>query len=135
MMISRTISQSRLSWLLLIIYCALIYWESSQAKAPVPDFGFQWQDKVYHLCGYALFAALCYWAFASLDRTAKRAGALCVLTTALYGASDELHQFFVPGRSSEIGDWLADVCGALLVVSLVYLRTRVKRRTTVSTDT
>jgi VanZ family protein len=37
----------------------------------------------------------------------------------LYGASDELHQSFIPGRSPEIGDWVADTLGALIAVLLV----------------
>ena len=40
----------------------------------------------------------------------------------LYGALDEWHQSFVPGRSPEFGDWIADVAGVtvgyLLLLSL-----------------
>ena len=31
-----------------------------------------------------------------------------------YGALDELHQSLVPGRSAELGDWLADAVGVAL---------------------
>lgn len=30
---------------------------------------------------------------------------------AIYGMTDELHQMFVPGRSPDVLDWLADVFG------------------------
>lgn len=31
-----------------------------------------------------------------------------------WGALDELHQLFIPDRSAEVGDWLADTVGASL---------------------
>ena len=34
---------------------------------------------------------------------------------ALYGAADEIHQRFVPNRSCDVLDWLADTLGASLV--------------------
>ena len=46
-------------------------------------------------------------------------GALQVwLLIALYGALDEYRQSFTPGRSVEFDDWLADILGAALAVSL-----------------
>ena len=38
--------------------------------------------------------------------------------TSLYGASDEWHQYFVPGRSCEFGDWIADTAGGALAIAL-----------------
>lgn len=46
-----------------------------------------------------------------------------VLSAALFAASDELHQLFVPGRSGEIADIALDSGGALLGVLLSYLIT------------
>jgi VanZ family protein len=40
--------------------------------------------------------------------------AVAMLLTVLYGATDEFHQAFVPGRYATIGDVLADSIGALL---------------------
>jgi VanZ family protein len=37
---------------------------------------------------------------------------LSVFLTAFYGATDELHQYFVPSRSAEIADFLFDCLGA-----------------------
>ena len=47
-------------------------------------------------------------------RIKPRMAALAVLITVVYGASDEIHQMFVPGRSAEWRDLLADVVGALI---------------------
>jgi VanZ family protein len=35
-----------------------------------------------------------------------------------FGVGDEWHQSFVPGRSSEWGDWVADTAGAALAIGL-----------------
>ena len=37
-----------------------------------------------------------------------------------YGFLDELHQSFIPGRSNEFLDWLADLVGAGLGVIFVF---------------
>jgi VanZ family protein len=50
-----------------------------------------------------------------------------ILVGALYGATDELHQTFVRGRSPDWADWLADVVGVasgyFLIVTLLTRRT------------
>ncbi len=43
------------------------------------------------------------------------------LVSVLYAISDEVHQFFVPGRSMELRDMLIDSSGALLGVLIVVL--------------
>ncbi|WP_138120885.1 VanZ family protein [Bathymodiolus heckerae thiotrophic gill symbiont] len=39
----------------------------------------------------------------------------------VYGMLDEWHQSFVPGRMSDINDWLADTVGAMLFLGGYYL--------------
>jgi VanZ family protein len=36
------------------------------------------------------------------------------LVASFYGATDEIHQFYVPGRTMEVYDWIADTLGGLL---------------------
>jgi VanZ family protein len=39
-----------------------------------------------------------------------------LIFTSLYGASDEFHQYFVPGRDCEFFDWVGDTTGAIFAV-------------------
>ncbi|MGQ9798958.1 MAG: VanZ family protein [Ignavibacterium sp.] len=38
---------------------------------------------------------------------------ITIIITSGYGLLDELHQLFVPGRSAEVLDWLADLIGGV----------------------
>ena len=49
-----------------------------------------------------------------------------VIFAALYAATDELHQTFVPGRSGELGDVLLDTLAALAGVIFCLLTKNVK---------
>ena len=67
-------------------------------------------DKVMHLQLY-------FWGglFASLYFCRRKPAYLAALLFGmLYGASDEVHQLFVPLRSFSAADWLADICGVCL---------------------
>lgn len=50
---------------------------------------------------------------------------MSVLLCILYAVSDEIHQFFVPGRGAQLSDVLIDSVGA---VAGIGLRTLIKRR-------
>jgi len=73
-----------------------------------------------HSIGYALLGALLLRALArgrASGVTWGRALAAVLLAT-LYGVSDEAHQSFVPGRTPDRFDVLADCVGAALAVML-----------------
>lgn len=53
----------------------------------------------------------------------KYAATVSVLICAAYGAFDEMHQYFIPGRYMDIQDWHADVIGGFLgamVVEVIF---------------
>ncbi|MGC8779503.1 MAG: VanZ family protein, partial [Anaerolineae bacterium] len=76
-----------------------------------------------HLSAYGVLAALVWWALRGAGSKAPASWAL--LITMLYGATDEFHQSFVPGRTMTVEDLVVDLIGAslaLLLVSWVHLR-------------
>ncbi len=100
-------------WLLLIGLCGLIFWQSSGPLPPETP-SLPGLDKIAHAAIYALLAWLAARAFATLPYGAY---ASCipwaaVVFAALYGLSDEVHQSFVPGRSADVWDLVADTVGA-----------------------
>lgn len=71
-------------------------------------------DKAGHGIGYAILGALLLRAIAHGRRAGVtwRAVLLTILCATAYGVSDELHQGFVPGRTPDVYDVLADGEGA-----------------------
>ena len=45
--------------------------------------------------------------------------ALAVLLATLYGVTDEAHQWFVPGRTAEVTDLVADALGAAVAAGVI----------------
>lgn len=85
------------------------------------------QDKAVHFAMFTLFGIL----VASMAR--QRAASLAVVAFAvssalMLSAGDELLQSFVPGRTSDPLDVVADVCGAATGATLLVLyRARLRR--------
>lgn len=51
-----------------------------------------------------------------------------IIGVVLYAASDELHQYFIPGRSAEIKDVFIDSCGGIVASILNNLFYKYKKR-------
>lgn len=101
-----------------IIYACIIFVASSIHGTSLPSIALKVHDKIIHSAEYFLLGFLIIWGLhydRPLHLPDKRA-VLAVLIGALYGALDEIHQYFVPGRSSEVQDWLADLFGVILAV-------------------
>ena len=73
-------------------------------------------DKVAHLIAYAVLGAAVRWGFGHAGEP-RRAGAVSFVVATGYGAVDEIHQWFVPGRTASVGDWVADTIGAAIGVA------------------
>ncbi len=116
-----------LVWLPTVAYCGLIFYLSSQ-EIPIKVSLFPMQDKAIHLIEYGVLSVLF---FISLRKSApgyniKAAAVLAIVFSGLYGISDEIHQYFVPGRDSSIGDVTADFIGAAVFQSRNFIKTQTR---------
>lgn len=120
----------------------VLYWTALCVGTHLPGSAFSAplvvSDKVLHFLAYAglglLLAALLP-LFGARDGRASW-GALAIVI--VYGAFDELGQVFVPGRTVELADWLANVAGAVtgvtcyqltrLTISEVVFRPRLQKK-------
>jgi VanZ family protein len=89
-------------------------------------------DKVAHMAIYGLLALTVFYAFggSSLDRLhPSMISLLVILICTLYGLSDEFHQSFIPNRSADVFDVLADCIGAIIacIIRIVYTYLRKKK--------
>jgi VanZ family protein len=102
-----------------MFYMAAIFVVSSMPRAPLPD---RVSDKTAHVAAYALLAVLVVRACAGglPARITARTGILALVVTVAYGASDELHQACVPGRTADLLDVAADAAGAAIGVGLCW---------------
>jgi VanZ family protein len=79
-------------------------------------------DKVLHAGAYALLAGLWAWALARgrlRDASWRTLLAAWAIASA-YGATDELHQLFVPGRQADVFDFASDALGAAAAAGAVW---------------
>lgn len=105
----------------LIIYWSLLFMGTTLPAPDVPSFGVG--DKIKHLGAFFGLAVLLSFSFHYQNKNLllKKyflTGAL--LIAIFYGFLDELHQRFIPGRSSELLDWFADSLGAAAGIVFVY---------------
>lgn len=114
-------------WLVVYLYAGLIFYFSSFSNPPLP--GFVVSDKLLHLIEYAVFAFLLMRAFSNSLAFSRRGAAIeikdnalnikvlrivAILFVFLYGVSDELHQYFVPGRICSPIDAVFNFFGAYI---------------------
>lgn len=116
-------------WVPLILFAGGIFYLSS-----IPGDGFptmsltqgwipKWiaknPDKVVHILLYAFLGWLCLRALACGSLILfPRVAWLTLMIVSFYGASDEFHQYFVPKRSCDIYDWMADTAGGLIAIAI-----------------
>jgi VanZ family protein len=107
-----------LYWVPVVGYAALIFYLSSLPKPheQLPAFVRDLGDKLLHLVEYGILGVLGYRAFrwASGPRGAASAVLLAIIAGSIYGATDELHQAFVPMREASVLDWVADTIGSVI---------------------
>jgi VanZ family protein len=117
-------TRGRAFWILAAVWAVTIFGLSSIPGRSLPDVAALKYDKVIHATVYAILGGLF---FAALRRSSSLSTARVVAVAALcalaYGLTDEFHQIFVPGRSAELYDALADGIGGSLGATLAALVT------------
>ena len=104
-------------------WMALIFFLSSQPDVPAPEL-FSQQDKVAHLFVFGVLGLLLASALTPPAAASWRRVLLITALVTVYGITDELHQYFVPGREASAWDVLADGVGGFLVGALLLWRGR-----------
>jgi VanZ family protein len=110
---------NHMPWQLLLL---AIFVQSSIGNMNVIDLGFSFQDKLFHFIVFGFLAILMARSFkkSKLKFFNKYYLILAIILTGLYGVIDEYHQYFVPGRFSTVGDWAADLLGAIVFILVFY---------------
>lgn len=108
-----------ISWSITLLGAVGIFVISSISFAPSVALGINILPILYHLSAFFLFSA-----FLELSIVRGRKSCLlfffAILLAFSYGISDEIHQFFVPGRFCSFSDVLIDGVG-IIFASLIYL--------------
>jgi VanZ family protein len=109
-------------WLPVAVWAGVILAATSVPNVPAsPAAG---SDKLAHLAMYAILGLLALRATAVVAPSA-RTMLLTLAAVALFAAVDEWHQRFIPSRSADPADWIADVAGAALgIASFATLKLR-----------
>jgi len=108
-------------WLPLIAYGAFI---AIQSHFPAPDSvpRLPFFDKLLHAGGYGLLGLLFCRAYRSgwPAASARSLARAAVLSAVLFGLTDEIHQSYVPSRTADGWDLLADALGAAVGVGFYF---------------
>ncbi|MBQ8448754.1 MAG: VanZ family protein [Clostridia bacterium] len=85
-----------------------------------------------HFSGFAVLAFFVCLLLSTYKFTGARKLAFSVIFTSFYAITDEVHQFFVPGRACELSDWLVDTAGALTgaaaVLLIIFIKKKIKEK-------
>jgi len=111
-----------LYWMPVIVYCIVIFVLSSLpiTAEQLPGPYFKFKDLLLHSIEFFILSFLFLRAFAK--EKWKMPFYFAILFTILYGALDELHQFFVPGRIMSFIDLVFNMIGAMIVLIFKVLK-------------
>jgi len=102
-------------WVPPVIWALVIFLFSSLTVTPTTEI--YWKDfiikKTAHIVEYGVFAVLLYRALRGSGVEKLNAALISILIAVVYGATDEVHQSFTPGREPKIRDVVFDTLGAV----------------------
>ena len=106
----------------LVLYWIILLLATSLPDSAVPTTAVS--DKILHFTAYFVLGVLLNLtlAFQNKYRLLKNKSVTATLILgSMYGIFDEVHQYFIPGRSMELFDFMADFSGLVLAVVFVIL--------------
>jgi VanZ family protein len=115
-------------WLPPLLWAGVIIFATSMPSDLVPR-QVSTFDKAAHFSMYCVLAALLTQHLSEVTRP-WRAAIIAIAIATVYGAVDEWHQQFIPGRSIEFADWVADSLGAVTGAFMMALFLGRSRRLT-----
>lgn len=119
---SVSLKKQLFSWVPVVFWAACIFYVSSFPTAKAS--GIHWEDffvkKLAHLIEYAVFAVLSFRALVRSGIDRRRSAKYAVLAVFIYGATDETHQGFVPGREPHLRDVLIDTIGGTIGIIAMW---------------
>jgi len=122
-------------WIPVILYAGMIFYVSSiSSLSELPgvktgtdtfaDMGMKGEiwPRLSHFIEYAFFSLLIFRAASNSKKNILRDSPFlwAVFLTSLFGVSDEIHQLFVPARSCDVLDWVADTLGATFAQVITF---------------
>ena len=115
----------------MIIWMAVIFVSSSIPSQVFPTVEFWGWSKLVHLIYYSVLSYVVYRALSHQDRFPilhRHPYLFGLIFAVLYGATDEFHQLYTPGRHAQMTDVWIDAFGACLFIAGVYVRRWLRRR-------
>ncbi len=133
------IKENRLKVLIipLILYWIVLFIGTTLPSSKYADF-FDISDKIKHFSAYSILAILLGLNLYFQEKWKNLSNFYLNYTfiiCGLYGILDELHQLFVPNRSAEVLDWLADIGGTILGIILVRFFIKILKKNVTFAET
>ena len=116
--------EKRKVWLVyipLVVYWLILFTATTLPAERLPSVGFT--DKINHFIAYFILAILVNLTLIYQRKSRllfEKAPIATIVICLFYGALDEVHQLFVPGRSAETLDWVADASGTFAGILIVH---------------
>lgn len=103
-----------------LLIASIIFYLSSFPSYAFPAAGLGLKAKIYHLGIFFLLSIFLALAIVRGKINNKSLIIIAILLSIAYAISDELHQFFVPGRHCAIKDVFIDATGVLIAIVFYY---------------
>ncbi len=103
-----------ISWVPAVLWAGVIWYASSLSIGAESPFQVTGVDKLGHLGEYGILGAACAWGLLKSrpDMLSWDIVQGAMMMGGVWGWVDEVHQFWVPGRTTDPLDLLADLAGA-----------------------